>query len=140
MNTDIRWIQRFKNYLKAFEALEESVELSHQKTLSKLEKQGLIQGFEYTHELAWNVLKDYLTEQGIMGLIGSKDCTRSAFKNQLLDNGEIWMEMIKARNLTSHTYDETLAESVFTSIVKQFYPEFASFTKKFTAIIQKEEQ
>ena len=69
---DIRWKQRFNNYLKAFQTLVEAVELARSRELSKLEQQGLIQSFEFTHELAWNVLKDYLEDKGIAGLIGSK--------------------------------------------------------------------
>ena len=70
---DIRWIQRFQNYIKAFQTLIEAVELAQTRTLSKLEQQGLIQGFEFTHELAWNVFKDYLEHKGFVDLIGSRD-------------------------------------------------------------------
>jgi hypothetical protein len=66
---DIRWKQRFNNYCKALQTLTEAVELSNIRPLSKLEQQGLIQGFEFTHELSWNVLKDYLDCKGISGLI-----------------------------------------------------------------------
>ena len=99
----IRCKQRFNNYLKAFQTLIEAAELAHSRELSKLEQQGLIQSFEFTHELAWNVLKDYLEDKGITGLIGSKDATREAFKNGLIEQGENWMKMIEARNKTSHT-------------------------------------
>lgn len=87
MSQDIRWKQRFDNFLRAFSGLQEAVKISETRGLSKLEKQGLIQGFEYTHELAWNTLKDYLSEQGIIGLVGSKDSVRSAFKNGLINRG-----------------------------------------------------
>lgn len=80
------------------------MELGRERPLSPLETQGLIQSFEFTQELAWNVLKDYLEDKGILGLIGSKDASRSAFKNGLIDNRDGWMKMIEARNLTSHTY------------------------------------
>lgn len=130
--TDIRWKQRFNNFIKAYRELEDAITLTQTKTLSKLEKQGVIQGFEYTHELAWNVLKDYLEEQGHTGLVGSKDTSREAFKRALIQNGDVWMEMIKMRNLTSHTYDQPLADSVFKTICEQFYPEFTAFLKSFT--------
>ncbi len=97
---DIRWKQRFNNYLSALPTLTDGVELAEHRELSNLEKLGLIQGFEFTHELAWNVLKDYLEEQGFVGIVGSKDATRLAFNNGLLDDGQSWMEMIRARNLT----------------------------------------
>jgi len=110
MPEDIRWKQRFNNYLRALQTLTEAVELAQTRDLSNLEEQGMIQGFEFTHELAWNVLKDYLEEKGIVGIIGSKDATRLAFKNGLIDDGEAWMDMIKARNLSSHTYNQETAE------------------------------
>ena len=109
---DIRWIQRFKNFIKAFSQLKEAVQLAQQRPLSKLEEQGLIQAFEYTHELAWNTLKDFLESRGIRNLYGSKDATREAFKTGLIENGEIWMDMINSRNLTSHTYDEATAAKI----------------------------
>jgi len=137
MNEDIRWIQRFNNFLKAFEELKLAVKESNKRKLSKLERQGVIQCFEYTHELAWNVLKDYLTEKGIMNIIGSKDSTRAAFKVGIIKNGEIWMEMIKARNLTSHTYDETYAEAVYNGIVNDFYPAFKDFYNEFAELLKR---
>lgn len=97
MTEDIRWKQCFNNYLSALPTLTEAVALAQQRPLSKLEQQGLIQGFEFTHELAWNVLKDYLDAQGFVGLIGSKNATRQAFKDALIQDGDAWMDMIKAR-------------------------------------------
>lgn len=70
---DIRWKQRFDNYIRALQNLSEATALAEERPLSKLEQQGLIRSFEFTHELAWNVLKDYLEDKGIMGLVGSKD-------------------------------------------------------------------
>lgn len=121
---DIRWKQRFDNYSKAFHELKESLELANDRPLTKLEKQGVIQGFEYTHELAWNLLKDYLELQGHVGLIGSRDTTREAFKRGLIGDGETWMEMIKSRNLTSHAYDRNTAEQIYAAILSRFFPEF----------------
>ena len=96
------------------------------RSLSKLEQLGLIQAFEFTHELAWNVLKDYLEQQGIFALIGSRDASRSAFQNGLITDGEAWMDMIKARNLTSHTYNPEVADSVTRDILVRFYPAFSA--------------
>jgi nucleotidyltransferase substrate binding protein (TIGR01987 family) len=128
---DVRWKQRFNNYTKAWNSLSAAVDLSNQRPLSDLEKQGLIQGFEIAHELSWNVLKDYLEEQGINGIIGSKNATREAFANGLISDGEIWMDMIKARNLTSHIYNLEIAESIAEDIVNRFSKEFALFAKNF---------
>ncbi|MBU0701817.1 nucleotidyltransferase substrate binding protein [bacterium] len=137
---DIRWKQRFNNYLKAFQTLVEAMELAQSRELSKLEQQGLIQSFEFTHELAWNVLKDYLEDKGIMGLIGSKDTTRAAFKNNLIEQGEDWMKMIEARNKTSHTYNLNIAQEVVEDIMERFYPAFESMAKKFTMLNDQEDE
>ena len=131
---DVRWKQRFNNYLKALLTLTEAVQLAQVRTLSRLEQQGLIQGFEFTHELAWNVLKDYLENKGISGLIGSKDATRSAFKNGLIGHGEDWMKMIEARNLSSHTYNLETAQEIADDIIGRFYPAFEEMAETFAQL------
>jgi nucleotidyltransferase substrate binding protein (TIGR01987 family) len=131
MKEDIRWKQRYDNFQKAFLELEEAVLLSQKRSLSKLENQGLIQGFEYTHELAWNMIKDYLEEQGIFGLLGSKNTVREAFKLGLLKEGEIWMDMIQSRNQTSHTYNTTLAEQIVSDIIDKYFYQFKEIVEEF---------
>lgn len=131
---DVRWKQRLNNYLKAFLTLTEAVQLAQVRPLSRLEQQGLIQGFEFTHELAWNVLKDYLENKGISGLIGSKDATRSAFKNGLIGHGEDWMKMIEARNLSSHTYNLDTAQEIADDIIGRFYPAFEELAEVLTRL------
>ena len=122
---DIRWKQRFQNFTKALARLGAAVELATERDLSDLEKQGLIQAFEFTHELAWNTLKDFLAYQGVEhSLVGSRDATRLAFENQLIKNSEAWMEMIKSRNKTSHTYNEETADEIATLIIESYYSEF----------------
>lgn len=123
---DVRWQQRFANYKKALLQLQNAVELSEQRALSHLEKQGVIQAFEFTHELAWNVLKDYLQDQGNQNIKGSKDATREAFKVELIADGEQWMAMIQSRNVSSHTYDERTAEQLVSVIIKQYFPLFVA--------------
>ena len=134
MSQDIRWKQRFDNYQKALQSLQRAMALAEIRELSELEQQGLIQGFEYTHELAWNVLKDYLEEQGITGVIGSKNATRSAFKNGLIEDGEVWMEMIAARNLSSHTYNIETAAEIAEMILTRFYPAFMRLAGTFAEL------
>jgi nucleotidyltransferase substrate binding protein (TIGR01987 family) len=99
--------------------------------LSELERQGLIQAFEFTHELAWNTLKDFLESRGATGFIGSKDVTREAFSKGLIENGEEWMAMIQSRNLTSHTYNGTTADEIATAILDSFVAQFDTFQKQF---------
>lgn len=136
---DIRWIQRFNHFDKAFSQLKEAVELAQQRPLSKLEDQGLIQAFEFTHELAWNTLKDFLENRGVRNLYGSKDATREAFKTGLIENGEIWMDMINSRNLTSHTYDETTASQIVSAIRNIYFAEFEALRIKLDNLIEEEQ-
>ena len=136
--TSVRWKLRYNNFIKALQTLRRAVDLSGERELSELEKQGLIQGFEFTHELAWNVLKDYLEEQGLTGIIGSKNAAREAFKNGLISDGDAWMDMIKARNLTSHTYNTNVAESISIDILTRFYPAFAEMEQRFGQLYQQE--
>lgn len=88
--------------------------------MTKLEAQGMIQSFEYTFELAWKVLKDFLESRGVRDLYGSRDVIRAAFQRDLLDNGQIWMAMIESRNLTSYTYDDAIADRVLTAVRQQY--------------------
>lgn len=113
MNQDIRWQQRFDNFCRAYIQLKEAVDLSKERELSLLEKQGMIQAFEYTHELAWKTLKDFLEYSGeTQPLYGSKDVVRKAFQSGLISNGGDWMKMTLSRNLTVHTYNESTAEQI----------------------------
>ncbi len=127
---DIRWLQRFKHFQSALLRLEEAVDLAQERSLSPLEQQGLIQAFEFTHELAWNTLKDFLEYLGVQPLYGSRDSTREAFKRGLLEDGETWMDMIRDRNLTSHTYNEEIANSIVASILRRYYNQFRVLQQK----------
>lgn len=142
---DIRWQQRFNNYTKALHKLAEAVEYVQTKladqeidiedeeledVLDEIIREGLIQRFEYTHELAWNVMKDYLLEVGEIKSIGSKDATRESFKAELITDGDVWMEMIKSRNKTSHTYNEETAHEIYVKIINDYYPAFLAFKIK----------
>lgn len=127
---DIRWKQRFSNYKKALSNLNSAVELSQKRKLSELEKQGLVQSFEFTHELAWKVMKDFLEYNGISGIIGSRDAVRQAFSNGLVSNAEIWMESISDRNLSSHTYDEKTVDELAEKICSKYVSIFNDFCGK----------
>ena len=118
---DIRWIQRFNNFKKALGQLTKFIEKGE---LNELEKQGLIQAFEYTYELAWNTIKDYFEGQGETDIYGSRDAFRLAFRRGLIENGKTWMDMIKSRMLTTHTYNEDLADEISSAIVNIYYDEF----------------
>jgi nucleotidyltransferase substrate binding protein (TIGR01987 family) len=135
---DIRWIQRFNNFIKALSQLEEAVRLARQRPLTKLEEQGLIQAFEFTHELAWKTLKDFLDSRGVQDLYGSKDVTRTAFQTGLIVNGEAWMGMIQSRNLTTHTYDKATAAQIASAILNIYYGEFEKLRIKMDELKQDE--
>ena len=139
-NKDVRWIQRFGNYVKALTQLKAAVALSNERELSNLEKQGLIQAFEYTHELAWKTMKDFLNERGNSEIFGSKDATRETFKYGLIEEGEIWMDMIKSRNNTSHTYNEETANEIAEAIINDYYNEFEKLNEKLAALKIKEQK
>jgi len=126
MAEDIRWKQRFDNYKRALHQLTLAVQLLDQRPLSDLEQQGLIQGFEFTHELAWNVLKDCLEYEGIQGIIGSRGAVREAFKRGVIVNGEAWIDMIDKRNLSRHTYNLDIANQLVVTIREVYYPEFVT--------------
>ncbi|WP_417359731.1 nucleotidyltransferase substrate binding protein [Galbibacter sp.] len=142
---DIRWEQRFSNYAKAFNKFEEAVNYIKQNyldghtpeesqhlgdILNDILKLGLIQSFEYTHELAWNVMKDYAAYQGNVAITGSRDAIREAFSNGLISNGKIWMDMIISRNKTSHTYNEETADEIFRVILEDYHPALKTFLEK----------
>lgn len=133
-NPDIRWQQRFQNFLKAFALLEQAVVQYNNEDLSELEEQGLIQRFEFTHELAWNVLKDYFEYQGNADITGSRDATREAFGKGLVSDGEGWMEMIKSRNKSSHTYNEETAKEIVRNVVDWYYLLFLDFKEKMATL------
>lgn len=144
MEKDTRWEQRFSNFTKALHKLTQAVEYI-QKThdieglsdcqdnletvLDEIIKEGLIQRFEYTHELAWNVMKDYAAYQGNANVGGSRDATREAFQLKLITDGEIWMDMIGSRNRTSHTYNDETADEIYLKILSAYYSAFLDFHK-----------
>lgn len=127
---DIRWKQRFANYTKALQRLDEAVTLLGKRELSYLEKQGLIQAFEFTFELSWKVLKDFLTYHGTdQPIYGSRDAIKAAFALGLINDGEIWMKMIQSRNLTSHIYDEKVIDEIISLVEKRYIQQFVQLQK-----------
>jgi nucleotidyltransferase substrate binding protein (TIGR01987 family) len=127
MDVDIRWKQRLANFKNAFGSLDEAVLLSRKRSLSDLERQGLIQAFEFTHELAWNLMKDWFDYQGNAEISGSRDATREAFRMGLIQDGEAWMEMIKSRNQSSHTYNLDTALEIAKAIDERYWAAFRLF-------------
>lgn len=119
-NQDIRWIQRFHNYERALSQFNAAIALFKERPLSNLERQGMIQAFEFTHELAWKTLQDYLRYQGIVDVVGSRDVFRKALEVGLIHEGEKWFESIQSRNLTSHVYDQDVVNDLIQVIVGEY--------------------
>ncbi len=117
---EIRWDQRFVNFEKAFNQLKNAVERIE--SLDNLAKEGLIQRFEYTFELAWKTLKDYLESNGIVTKF-PRETLKHAFQTELLENGETWLDMLEKRNLLAHTYDEKNFQKALETILNLYYPE-----------------
>lgn len=113
-----RWKQRFSNYQKALNELREAVNLP---SLNKLEKQGLIKAFEYTFELGWKTLQDYLQCQGIQDVIGPRPVLLEAFKLGIIRQGEKWLELLQDRNSTSHIYNKNVADHIVDEICKHHF-------------------
>ncbi|MDR1786044.1 MAG: nucleotidyltransferase substrate binding protein [Spirochaetaceae bacterium] len=129
MDKDIRWLQRFDNYTKALKRLDDVVALAGERALSDIEEQGMVKAFEFTFELAWNVMKDFLSMKGITGIIGSKDSVRHAFNQGLIADGQIWMGMIDSRNEAAHTYDEATKDRVVAAITGRYWGELNAFAE-----------
>lgn len=117
-----RWRQRLATFGKALVRMDEVVTLWHSRKLSDLERDGMIQRFEYTQELAWKLLKNYIEYQGEAQMGGSRDTIRQAFRLGLIENSEPWFYMLESRNLTSHVYDEATEMTVIERIVDTYYP------------------
>ena len=131
---DIRWKQRLDNYARALVQLQAAMELQSSRPLSELEQQGMIQAFEFTHELAWNVMKDYFVYQGNGRITGSRDASREAFANGLVDDGEGWMEMVQSRNQSSHTYNRATALALVSRISERYAALFEAFRLRMEAL------
>lgn len=131
---DVRWHQRYANFTRALAQLQQAAALARQRELSDLERQGVVKAFEFTQELAWNVMKDYLTYQGITGITGSRDAIREAFRQNLVNDGEGWMETIVSRNRAAHTYNEEVAREIVDKTVSCYLGLFEAFAGRMGAL------
>jgi nucleotidyltransferase substrate binding protein (TIGR01987 family) len=130
-NKDIRWQQRLANFKKALSQLRKFVDKGD---LNELEEQGAIQAFEYTYELAWLVLKDFLEYQGQTDIFGSRDAIQKAFRAGLIKDGERWMDAYVSRTKTSHTYNEETAREVVNAIMSDYFSLFTALERKMESL------
>jgi nucleotidyltransferase substrate binding protein (TIGR01987 family) len=121
MSLDVRWKQRFANFERALALLAEAS--SDIAGLTMLEKEGVIQRFEYTLELAWKTLKDYLEAGGlVIAPVTPRQVVKEAFAAKVLADGQVWIDMIDSRNLLSHTYDSGVFEAAAAAISARYLP------------------
>jgi nucleotidyltransferase substrate binding protein (TIGR01987 family) len=142
MRQDIRWLQRFSNFRKALAKLRQAVEIVSVKTdfedeVDELPEEGLIQRFEYTHELSWKVMKDYLEYQGYTDIHGSRDAIRKSLEINIIDDAQ-WMESIRDRNQTSHNYDDDTVTRIYENVIYVYFPLFCRFEKTMIEISETE--
>ena len=134
MRSDVRWKQRFENFERAFGLLQEAFAQSCAE-MSDLEKEGAIQRFEYTFELAWKTLKDYLVYSGVVfDQITPRSVIKQAFAAKIIQDGQTWIEMLDQRNLMSHTYDDESFRIAFDSISRSY---LAAIEQVFTWLKQR---
>lgn len=130
INKDVRWEQRFTNYKKALNKIAEVVEESKPDDLSELEKEGLIQRFEYTYELAWKTLQDLFKYQEYTDISGPGPVFELAFSDGLIGDAEGWRRLKRSRQLTSHTYNSSTAEEIAEEVVEKYYDLFKQLEEK----------
>lgn len=119
-NKDVRWVQRFNNFIKTLEGLQKAIEEYKNDEDDEVVKVGMIKFFEMTYELAWNTMKDYYEDQGETGIQGSKDAIKLSFGRGLITNEEDWFDMVNSRRLSVHTYDENTADEVANDITQTY--------------------
>ena len=123
---DVRWKQRYQNYASALQELQSAVQIDQGAGLNRLEAMGMIQAFEFTYELGWKLMKDYLQHQGFSDLVGSRDTIREAVAQAILseDEGSVWLQMLQDRNRTSHLYDQKTMREIQSAISGSYFPAF----------------
>ena len=122
MNPDVRRKQRFQNFDRAFVLLREALAGGASK-LSVLEKEGVIQRFEYSFELAWKTVKDYLEQSGVvLSQITARQVLKEAYAAKILTDGQVWIDMLDHRNLLSHTYDFSVFAKAVDAIAARYLP------------------
>ena len=122
MDYELRWKQRFSNFQNAYSTFLRVLERLDANPEDEIVKMALIQSFEFTYELAWKTMKDYLESEGFDQVQSSKQTIRTAFQAELIDNPEGWMNAVEKRNLVSHTYENSLLEEAIIFIRQEFFP------------------
>ena len=119
-----QWVERLSVFSQALAKLTDVIELSKHHTLNDYERDSLVKRFEFTYEMAWKLMMSYEKDCGVSQIVGSRDVVRHATTLSLVDNGEAWLDMIDARNQTSHLYDEEAVADVIDDIIHTYYQLF----------------
>jgi len=128
-----RLMEKFSEYKKAVLRLKEALE---EDLTNPLVYDGVIQRFEFTYELAWKLMKAYLEYEGYATVNSPRVAFKEAFAYGLIFDGDVWIDMIDARNLTVHTYDEQIAKEIYDKVKKRYYEAFAAFAKKMAEVLK----
>ncbi len=121
---DVRWKQRFDNFNRAFLLLREVQERGVD-SLSPMEREGAVQRFEFAFELAWKTLKDYLEWRGIVVRpVTPRDVIKAAFSAGLLEDAQVWIDMMLHRNLLFHTYNSQTFDAVLHVVTSRYFTAF----------------
>lgn len=121
-----------QSYRQSLDNLKEVYLRRQDHELDRVELQAFIKSFELSYETAWNLMKDWFEYQGIVGISGSRDAIREAFASALIKNGDAWMDMVRNRNRTAHTYNMTVARDVEGLIAETYYQQLLDFEKEMT--------
>ena len=131
-----RYQEKLSDFNKALNRLNEAIEESKNNTKSTTLKDGVIQRFEFCYEICWKVMKMYLENEGIEEAKSPRSSFREAFKVELIDDGEAWIDMLKDRNLTSHVYDEEMAIEIYEKIITKYYHQMQEMCSKLKKVVE----
>ena len=135
--TDIRWKQRFNNYVKTWRLLQEICITEGKPTARDV--LAMVQAYEMLSELGWKVMRDYLKHHALSNSSRPFEIIRKSFNEGFITDAQVWIDIIEARNLTSHTYNEAVAEKLTNDIRFKFVFAFEAFANQFTQYANEED-
>jgi nucleotidyltransferase substrate binding protein (TIGR01987 family) len=125
---DVRWKQRFQNFDRAFVLLRSAFEEKEMDEFSQLEQEGIIQRFEYTYELAWKTMKDYMVDNGvIIDEITARSVIKEAYAAKIIKDGQVWIDMMLHRNILAHCYDFVKFKEILLAVKTRYLDAIDSF-------------
>lgn len=139
MVTDIRWKQRFNNYVKSLRHLKRMAELAKKRPLSEDERTLMVKYFEMSQQLSFNVLRDYLWHQGVLVDDFPKKIIRESFARDLIADSQAWIDILEERNKAAHVYNEEIAQELGGKILDQFYPALVALEEDFQKRYEQED-